>query len=39
LVISGEKRVDLTQAGFMYARSQPEKYKTEIKSAVDSMIK
>lgn len=39
LVVSGDKRVDLTQAGFMYARSQPEKYKTEIKSAVDSMIK
>ena len=39
LVISGDKRADLTQTGFMYARSQPERYKNEIKSAVDSMIK
>ena len=39
LVISGDKRADLTQTGFMYARSQPERFKNEIKSAVDSMIK
>lgn len=39
LVISGNKRTDLTNSGFMYARSQPEKLKAEIKSTIDPLIK
>ena len=39
LVVSGDKRADLTRVGFMYARSQPDKYKKEIEKAVDSMLK
>jgi hypothetical protein len=39
LVVSGDKRADLTRSGFMFARSQPERFKTEIKSAIDPMIK
>jgi hypothetical protein len=39
LVISGAKRIDLTSQGFMYARSNPEKLKTELKNAIDPMIK
>lgn len=39
LVISGDKRADLTQSAFMYARSQPDRFKNEIKSAIDPMIK
>lgn len=39
LVVSGNKKTDLTQAGFMYARSQPDKLKAEIKSAIDPLVK
>lgn len=39
LVISGAKRVDLTSVGFMNARSNPDKLKQEIKSAIDPMLK
>jgi hypothetical protein len=38
IVISGDKRVDLTEKGFMYANSSPEKLKAEIKRAVDGML-
>lgn len=38
LVVSGTKRADLTHTGFMYARSQPEKLKAEIKSAIDPLL-
>jgi len=39
LVINGAKRVDLTDQGFMYARSKPEKLKAELKRVVDAMLK
>lgn len=39
IIISGDKRVDLTDKGFMYANDSPEKLKAEIKKAVDSMLK
>jgi hypothetical protein len=38
LVISGDKRVDLTDKGFMYARSNPEKLKAELKKTIDSLL-
>jgi hypothetical protein len=39
LIVSGNKKTDLTQAGFMYARSQPEKLKAQIKSTIDPLVK
>ncbi len=38
LVISGAKRVDLTEQGFMYAKSSPEKLKAELKKVIDALI-
>jgi hypothetical protein len=38
LVISGEARIDLTSEGFMYARSNPEKLKEELKKAIDPLL-
>lgn len=38
LVISGSKRTDLTDKGFMYARSSPEKLKAEFKKTIDSLL-
>lgn len=39
VVISGGKRVDLTDKGFLYANNSPDKLKAEIKKAVDGMLK
>jgi hypothetical protein len=39
IVICGDKHVDLTEKGFMYANNNPEKLKAEIKKVVDGMIK
>lgn len=39
LVISGNKRYDLTDQGFMYAKSNPEKLKTALKKTIDPLIK
>jgi len=39
IVISGGKKVDLTDKGFLYANNSPEKLKAEIKKVVDGMIK
>ncbi|MEI7501089.1 MAG: nitrophenyl compound nitroreductase subunit ArsF family protein [Bacteroidota bacterium] len=39
IIISGDKRVDLTSMGFMYANNSPEKLKAEIKKAVESLLK
>lgn len=39
LIISGNKRFDLTDTGFMYAKSKPEKLKAELKKAIDSLLK
>jgi len=38
LIISGENRIDLTSEGFMYARSNPEKLKEELKKAIDPLL-
>jgi hypothetical protein len=39
LVISGSKRADITEQGFMYARSKPEKLKEELKKTIDPLLK
>ena len=39
IIICGDKRVDLTDKGFMYANNSPEKLKAAIKKAIDGMIK
>jgi hypothetical protein len=39
IVISGGKRADLTDKGFLYANDSPEKLKGEIKKAVDGFMK
>lgn len=38
LVISGIKRVDLTEQGFMYAKNSPEKFKAELKKVIDPLL-
>jgi len=38
LVISGGKRVDLTDKGFMYAMNNPDKLKAELKRTIDPMF-
>src|SRR5512133_978314 len=35
LVLSGDVRVDLTDKGFMYATTSPDKLKAEIKKVID----
>jgi len=37
LVVKGGKQVDLTDKGFMYATSSPEKLQAEIKKAIDNL--
>ena len=39
LVISGSKRFDLTEQGFMYAVNKPEKLMQELKTAIDPLLK
>jgi hypothetical protein len=39
MVISGDKKVDLTDKGFMYANESPDKLKAEIKKAINSLQK
>lgn len=38
LVISGGKRIDLTEQGFMYAMNSPEKLKAELKKTIDPLF-
>jgi hypothetical protein len=38
LVMSGDVRVDLTDKGFMYATTSPEKLKAEIKKTIDPLL-
>ena len=38
LVMGGGKRIDLTSQGFMYAVSDPEKLKAELKKTIDPLI-
>ena len=39
LIVSGNKQTDLTDKAFLYARSNPEKLKAEVKKAVDAALK
>jgi hypothetical protein len=39
LIVSGDKRVNLTEKAFMYANNSPEKLTAEIKKAIDEMLK
>ncbi|MCK9422495.1 MAG: nitrophenyl compound nitroreductase subunit ArsF family protein [Bacteroidales bacterium] len=39
IVISGDKRIDLTDKGFMYANDNPAKLRAEIKKAVEELMK
>ena len=38
LIVMGEKKMNLTKEGFMYARTNPAKLKTIIKEKVDKLI-
>ncbi|MCF8362684.1 MAG: nitrophenyl compound nitroreductase subunit ArsF family protein [Prolixibacteraceae bacterium] len=37
LFVKGDKKVDITNDGFMYARTKPEKLKEKIEEAVNSL--
>nr|WP_321486618.1 nitrophenyl compound nitroreductase subunit ArsF family protein [uncultured Draconibacterium sp.] len=38
LLVKGDKMVDLTSAGFMNARTKPEKFEKRLKSEIDAML-
>lgn len=38
LIVSGKKKIDLTSQGFMYAKSNPNKLKQDIKKAIDQLL-
>lgn len=38
LVVSGSRRADLTDKGFMYAKSSPDKLRAEIKKTIDALL-
>ncbi len=38
LIVRGDQKVDLTDDGFKYARSSPEKLHASIKAAIDPML-
>ncbi len=37
LIVKGNKKLNLTNEGFMYARTNPEKFKSIIKEKVDAL--
>ena len=39
LLVKGSQKINITNEGFMYARSNPEKFKSIIKEKVDGLIK
>ncbi len=39
LIVSGDKRVDLTEKAFLYANSSPDKLKAEIRKAIENLLK
>lgn len=39
LIVKGDQKINITNEGFLYAVSQPEKFKEVIKSKVDPLIK
>jgi len=38
LIINGDKKVDLTNEAFLNARTNPDKFKSKLKSTIDSMM-
>jgi hypothetical protein len=38
LLVKGDTKINITNEGFMYARSNPEKFKAIIKEKVDSLF-
>lgn len=38
LIVNGDKKVDLTNDAFLNARTNPDKFKSKLKSAIDSML-
>jgi hypothetical protein len=38
LIVKGNQKIDLTNEGFMYARTNPAKFKSIIKTKVDKLI-
>jgi hypothetical protein len=39
LLVKGDTKINITNEGFMYARNNPEKFKTIIKEKVDPLVK
>lgn len=39
LFVAGDKQVNLTNDGFMYAKSQPDKLKAKVKETVEQLLK
>ena len=39
LLVKGDKKINLTNEGFLYARTNPEKFKSIIKDKVDRLLK
>lgn len=39
LIMKGDTKINLTNEGFMYARNNPEKFKSIIKEKVDGLLK
>jgi hypothetical protein len=39
LLVKGDEKINITNESFMYARSNPEKFKTIIKEKVDGLLK
>lgn len=38
IIVKGDTKIDITNEGFLYARSNPEKFKAIIKEKVDPLI-
>ena len=38
LIVKGDTKINLTNEGFMYARNNPEKFKSIIKEKIDPLI-
>jgi hypothetical protein len=39
LIVKGSEKINITNEGFLYARTNPEKFKSVIKEKVDSVLK
>lgn len=39
LLVKGNTKINITNEGFMYARSNPEKFKAVIKEKIDGLLK